>query len=497
MASVSVLPQSCDCLPGRSKNFGYYDEIPVDVAQSHSTEEIITPTAGLNNKVFEFTIDPKEDSFLNLQSIYLTCKLRVTTADGGNIKSSYTAAETQIVNDGKKDDATAEQKQAYANLRKIDLVAPASNFLHNLWQSVTVKINDTEINPKSSLNYRFKAFLETILTYSKDNSRLTAQGFYPGDSFDYSLNRTKAAEITHLNQIKGNDSQFKRLMLIIESKEVELTGQLHHDVFNCDNYLAPNNKLNIILTRTDDSIPLQYPSGSEYKVKIEELSLSVKRVHLKDAAFSKIMRPLAIQRYLTPYTEVKTYEVAANTTRWVHPIYINEKLPQHMIITMMDTTKFLGNDGGGFLWVFTNALCSKLAVIKNGVRIPKTSLTPSFKEGQVRDVGLLEERIEEAKEHLTSREFYRLFKETGQRKGMVDMKAFRAGYTIYPFDLTPDRCNMRHRHVGEIGNIDVEFEWSQPIPVNKTIIILSTSDQMITIDPKTKHVRTDRFPLLK
>ena len=103
---------------------------------------------------------------------------------------------------------------------------------------------------------------------------------------------------------------------------------------------------------------------------------------------------------------------------------------------------------------------------------PTNPLTPHFKEG------------------LTAREYFRLFSQCGKigtSKGMlISPEDFEEGYTIFPFDLTPDMCNGGHSHVTQLGSkMEVELMFAKPVHESFTLLVLSTFHSVVSIDPRT------------
>jgi hypothetical protein len=96
-------------------------------------------------------------------------------------------------------------------------------------------LNGTIITPSSDL-YHYRSYLETLLTYGRDAaSSLLANGFWYLDSGDLQACDTTAAEPT----ITGFVARWNRIK---QSKEVQLIGRLHSDIYDIP-YLVHGVKL--------------------------------------------------------------------------------------------------------------------------------------------------------------------------------------------------------------------------------------------------------------
>ena len=75
------------------------------------------------------------------------------------------------------------------------------------------------------------------------------------------------------------------------------------------------------------------------------------------------------------------------------------------------------------------------------------------------------------------------------------MEDYGESHNVYPFDLSPDKCNLLHTHVGEHGSLDLDLGFLFPLEKNITVLVLASFVQVFTIDPRTGKPSTDLLPL--
>ena len=437
---------ACTCTSHKSEGFSYHDPLDVDTAQRNFLEDRIEPTNGVTTGPYEFVIEPSDDAFLCLGSTYLTAEIQLLNRDGSNIENEKSN------------------------------VACVNNMLASLWETIDVKLNNVTINPSSAYHKPYKSMLENVLSYEDEKYfQLKAGGFF-SDRFPHGMDTGEM----------GNASFKLREKMTENSKSCLLSGPLCVDFLRSDNHLAPGNKLALTLHRTSDEFyvnrqhaPLSSdtntvpPTPTEYRVKILNLNLYVRRVQLHGGTqlMSKILRPRESMRHIAPYTEVKTFPIASGRRQWSDVVYGGDVLPKHIIVGMIDTDAFTGSfDSNPFR--FNHYDLASINVKVNGICVPKTPLTPNFERGHF------------------GREYWRLFQQTGkinQHTGgnLIDRSDFSRGYTLFPFDFSPDLCNGGHFHLGQGGRLELDLSWRKPLPSGITVIVYSTFDQVIAINPTT------------
>lgn len=160
-----------------------------------------------------------------------------------------------------------------------DEISTVNNFYQSLFSSVSCVLNGVEITDPSGNWYSYKAYLETILSFSKStkDGRLTSQCYFNDikETFDSigTVDNNKKTTV-----ISGNAGYIKRKAFFHRSKTRYFNIPLHSDICTLRKYLPPNSKLEFEFIRSPDAFSLLTPyDGDDCKIIIEDLSLSLTR----------------------------------------------------------------------------------------------------------------------------------------------------------------------------------------------------------------------------
>ena len=137
------------------------------------------PIASLtNNAPTEFIIPPQPEHWTDLSQSYLYVKFKIIKADGHAL------------------DADSN-------------VAPVNNFLHSMFNSVDLYLNNKLISSNSD-TYPYRAYIETLLSYNADSKStfLNASVLWVEDT---------AAQFDTLNHDEANTGLQKRIAIISQS----------------------------------------------------------------------------------------------------------------------------------------------------------------------------------------------------------------------------------------------------------------------------------------
>ena len=139
--------------------------------------------------------------YTDLASSYLHVKAKITAADGANLD-----ADVQV--------------------------GPVNLWFHALFSQVEVFLNNKLVTPSSTV-YPYRAYIETILNFSKDakDSHLTSALFY----------KDKAGKMDSVNPLAEeanvNTGLKERHAHTRQSRSVAMEGRIHSDLFTQDRYI--------------------------------------------------------------------------------------------------------------------------------------------------------------------------------------------------------------------------------------------------------------------
>ena len=175
------------------------------------------PIASLtNNAPIEFIIAPQTEHWTDLSQSYLYVKFTIIKADGHALD-----ADSNVV--------------------------PVNNFLHSMFNSVDLYLNNKLISSNSD-TYPYRAYIEN-LSYNADSkpTHLKASVLWVEDTAD---------QFDTPNHDGVNVGLQTRMAAISQSKTAELFGRLHLDVFQQEKYLPNGIEIRLRLNRSSPNFCL-------------------------------------------------------------------------------------------------------------------------------------------------------------------------------------------------------------------------------------------------
>ena len=151
-----------------------------------------------NNAPIEFIFPPQTENWTHLSQSYLYVKFKIIQTNGHDLEANSN-------------------------------VAPVNNFLHSMFRSVDLYLNNKVIS--NSDTYPYRSYIEH-LSYNADSksTHLKASVFWAEDT---------TAQFNTLDHDGANTGLLTRMAAILQSKTAELFGRLHLDLFQQEKYL-PN-----------------------------------------------------------------------------------------------------------------------------------------------------------------------------------------------------------------------------------------------------------------
>ena len=206
---------SCEC----SKSELHVLSVPPTMTAMQESQWVEHfPIASLtNNAPIEFIIPPQTEHWTDLSQSYVYVKFKIIKADGHAL------------------DADSN-------------VAPVNNFLHSMFNSVDLYLNNKLISSNSD-TYPYRAYIENLLSYNADSKStfLNASVLWVEDT---------AAQFDTLNHDGANTGLQKRIAVISQSKTAELFGRFHLDLFQQEKYLPNGIEIRLRLNRSSPNFCL-------------------------------------------------------------------------------------------------------------------------------------------------------------------------------------------------------------------------------------------------
>ena len=255
----------------------------------------------------DFHVDGTSENFIDLSETYLKVKVRITTPDGD------------------------------AGYGEGDMVAPINLLLQSMWSKLDISFNGKRVS-SSGHSYAHRAYVETLFNFGEDvkNGQLSAAGWFvdTAEHFD-TLNAQNQGFMTRKNM-----GQNRRM--------IGMMGRLHADVFNQNRLLLDGVDVHIQLTRSEDRFCIMAPRGENaqnYKIKLEEASLFIRKVQVLPSARLGIYKGLstAAARYPIRRTEQRLFSISNNITSWAQENAVIGALPRRLTIGFLRTDAIHGS----------------------------------------------------------------------------------------------------------------------------------------------------------
>ena len=243
------------------------------------------------------------------------------------------------------------------------------------------------------------------------------------------------------------------------------------DIFNVDKFLLNEVEIRIKCVRSKDSFCLLGSDNGQFKVKIRDATLLVRKVKINPGILmlhaKELMKTPA--RYPITRVETKVLTIPANvTTHSMDNVFLGIQ-PRRLVLGFVLNKSF---NGCAKLnpFKFDHFNINFLSIYIDGEQIPSRPLEPDFSNG------------------LYIQAYNTLFSGTGihyQDEGNnISRSEYASGNTLFAFDLTSDMSGNVSSHWNMIrqGNlrIEVQFAGNLANPIN--CIAYAEFDSLIQID---------------
>lgn len=393
----------------------------------------------------EFLVPGQGDEYIDLTHTMLYVRARIDAKTSTVVKDSTGAETSGIPN-----------------------VAPINNWLHSLFSQVDIYLNQKCVTPPSNC-YNYRAYVENLLNYGGD-----AKATHLTTNFWY---KDKAGK---MNATDGsNDGHKKRRELTLNSKTVEMYGNLHCDLFNQDKYLLNGVEMKIKLQKAKSAFHLLCSASvTSVQPKILECILFVRKIKINPSILIAHSKALSIATAKYPITrvDVKTITLPAGIqSKTIDNLYLGQ-LPKRCIIGLVDSKAFNG-DYQLNPYDFQNFGHNYLCMYLDNTIIPSQPLTPDFAK------------------NLYTLSYHSLFSGSGihfsDASNNITLEEYPDGYCLAAFDTTPDLSSHdSHWNIIKSGCLRVEIKFENSLTKTVTVVIFAEFDNMIEID-KNRNISID------
>jgi hypothetical protein len=422
---------SCECTKSELELFSLPPTL-TSIERARHVEYLPLGSLTDDNPI-EFFVANRGEEYIDLAKTYLYVEAKITKADG-----------------------TALEDNAK--------VGPVNYWLHALFSQIDLSLNG-ELVTSSNNTYPHRAYIETLLSYGEEakKSQLQSALWYADEPGKFERTDPTAAD---------TNSGFKtRANLTKNSKKIDMLGRLHLDMCHQNRYLLNGVDLKIRLNRSKTKFNLMSDTGTEL-TKITKAVLMVQHIKPNPAVLTAHAKVLNTSnaKYPIRRVEVKTFSVNAGTQTLTRDNVFLGQIPRRIIVFMTENAAAIGTkDKNPFYLVHNNT--NYISVEAKGVSYPAQPLTPCF-------------GVDNNNNYIKS--YLSLFTETGKfhddNGNDITRESFRKGYTLWAFDLSPDKQEGDHVHLVKEGNLRLDLKFTEALTETTSVFVYAEFDNVIEID---------------
>ena len=373
----------------------------------------------------EFHIPGNADDYIDCNDVMLYVKFKVLKADGKPI--------------------TAADKVGLNNLG-----------VATLFQDATLIVGETQIEG-GQMCYPYRAYFQTISQYQPHAqfSHMQAFGWIKDDAGKFN-DETNSGFVRRQAEIAG-------------SKECELMGPLYLDFLNQDRYLISQTDLRIKLTPSKPEFALNAYGTSDFKIKFTNVILYVNRVEPNPSVINGHASGLSRHNAIYPlmHNELITFTIPKGQQSYTKDRLFPDQAPKCLMIAMVENDAFNGNIKKN-PFHFEHFDLNRIALYRDGNSIPGRPFTPDFDNDQY---------VRSYLHTMRTLGYYN----TDDTNGLT-LKMFGNGYTIYAYDLTPEKDISAPYNQGIVSrNLRLELSFKNPLPATVNVLLFATYNSAIEV----------------
>jgi hypothetical protein len=433
---------TCECIKSELDIFS----VPSTQTSVEQTryEEYYPVSLTTSNSPLEFVISGVQDSYLDLSTSYLFTSLSIRDADG------------TILAIPQGDNPRIPPKNN---------VFPINYFASTQFKNVEVILSGTQVSP-SDVQYAYRAFLETTLTYGESKSGQLQSALYYQDAEEPDLHDATVAEANCANT--GARLRYESTR---NSRTFDTVTQIHHCLFNQPKLLLSKVDMRLKFHRHDPKFCLMSPvENVNYRIHVDKAVLMI--CHKQIAPSVREAHELALlkspAKYSVRTSEIKFFTKPVGSADLSEPNVHTGILPRKVVVGLVSSAAFNGHYHRNPM-NFAPYSLSSIQLRRNGVSLPYDELEMDFANGRVLPgyISLFQG-------------LGRLFGDHNIHVSLDDYQ--RSGFTLYVFDLTQDGTSDCNLSLLQEGKLSLHIKLAVALPESATVLVYMEKDGLIEID---------------
>ncbi len=430
---------SCECIKSELALF----TVPSTQTSIEQTryQEYYPVSLTSSNSPIEFHISSSESEYLDLHQSYLRMSMTILDADG----TALTAPEERVPDK--------------------HFVFPINYFASTQFKNVEVLLSGTQVSP-SDVQYAYRAFLETALSYGECKTGQLQSALYFPDKEQPDLHSENVADAECPNP--GARARYLRTR---DSRTFDTITQIHHCLFDQPKLLLSKVDMRLKFHRHDPKFYLMSKANNiNYRVHIDKAVLMV--CHKQIAPSVREAHELALlkspAKYAVRTSDIKFFTKPAGSADLSEPNVHTGILPRKVVIGLVSSAAFNGSYHHNPLNFAPFALTS-IQLRRNGVSLPYDELEMDFAN------------------ELVLPGYMSLFQGMGQlfHDHSIGISLYDyqySGFTLYVFDITQDGTSDQNLSLLQEGKLSLHIKLGAALRESVTVIVYMEKDGLIEID---------------
>ncbi|GBM28873.1 hypothetical protein AVEN_43586-1 [Araneus ventricosus] len=235
-----------------------------------------------------------------------------------------------------------------------------------------------------------------------------------------------------------------------------MCGILHIDLGTQPRLLISGTTIRVRLLKAKDDFTLLATSGA-FHLQIENIRLFIRKCDVSSSIVVGHEKALEQTLIQMPFTrmETKNFTLSSGLKSVIIPNAMNGILPSRMILGLVSNTAFNGDFKKNPLRKNSkNYNLSYISLSENGVQIPMSAYTPSYKND------------------LFARNYLSLFMDLAQHNTKVTLEEYKENTCLYVFDLTQDySASDPFMNVARSGDTSIHLKFDEDLPETVTLLL--------------------------
>lgn len=428
---------SCECI---KSELDLFSVPPTQTSIEQTQYKDYFPVSLISaNAPLEFHVSSSDEEYLDLQQSFLHLSASIRRADGTAIVPATPAHASQFV-------------------------FPVNYFASTQFKNVEVLLSGTQVSP-SDVQYAYRSFLETTLTYGDSKREQLETALYAQDKINPDLHDETVA-----NEDCANPGARKRYMLSRNSTTFDMFTRIHHCLFNQPKLLLSKMDLRLKFHRHDPKFSLMSASADDtYRIHIDRAVLKVchKRVvaSVRESHETALLKSTA--KYPVRTSDVKFFTKPAGSADLSEPNLHTGILPRRVVIGLVSSIAFNGSYASS-PFNFAPHDLSTIQLRRNGIALPFEELDMNFGENKILP-GYMS----------LFQSMGRMFHDHNIDISMEDYNS--SGLALYVFDLSQDGADCNLSLLQE-GKLSLHIKLRTALPRSATIVVYMEKEGLIEVD---------------